>query len=456
MYGPSSSSWNGASRGAEEAHERSCRAGRADRRVGVCRLVRCAVVMSLALPAAAPASVPLWGRPHRLSPPGARNAAVAVDARKDGIVAWSRPDLQQGNDRIEAAIRSGRSWGAVGLIGRANPLMGQSPVVAMDGRSDAYVGWIDSADNALHIAIHAPASPWAESVVGDTARQAQIAVGDAGDAAAAWVHLGRVEFARRPRDGVWSAPVVLSSLMVAADSPRLAMSASGDAFVLWLAGAGGAQHAQASVQPAGQLFGPVQTLSAANVSVTSPDIASDADGDAVAAWTVVSRSPKVVQAAARRVGQAGFDAPAAVATRAAISPVDVAVGPHGRAVVTWVSRFVEAAERTPAGRWTKPRRMSGPGDSILSPAQAVADRVGDKTIVWSGSSRVPRRLEAVHAADRLRGGPWRAAQVVSAAAEQDPGAAAVALGSRNNGLLAWRSLMPRLGFVIWAAPRRAR
>jgi hypothetical protein len=41
---------------------------------------------------------------------------VAVDARKGGIVAWSRPDLQQGNDRIEAAIRSGRRWSAVGLI----------------------------------------------------------------------------------------------------------------------------------------------------------------------------------------------------------------------------------------------------------------------------------------------------------------------------------------------------
>jgi hypothetical protein len=136
--------------------------------------------------------------------------------------------------------------------------------------------------------------------------------------------------------------------------------------------------------------------------------------------------------------------------------VDVAVGPHGRAIVTWVSSVVEAAQLAASGQWGKPRRLSRAGDSIRSAAQVVADRRGETTVVWSGSSRTPNRLNAIQAADRLHLHAWRGAQVVSAAAEQDAGDAAVALGSRTNGLLAWRSRLPGSGAVIWAAPRRAR
>jgi hypothetical protein len=46
--------------------------------------------------------------------------------------------------------------------------------------------------------------------------------------------------------------------------------------------------------------------------------------------------------------------------------------------------------------------------------------------------------------------------VISATGEQDASDADVALGSRTNGLLAWRSRLPGSGAVIWAVPRRAR
>ena len=424
-------------------------------RSGRCARLLCYVlIVGAAMPATAAAAA-LWGKPRRLSPVGAGNAAVAVNAHRAGIVAWSRPDLRQGNDRIEAVTRSARGWHAPRLLGHANPLMGRSPVVAMDARGDGFVGWIDSGDNALHVATRARGRAWTASVVGDTARDAVLAADDAGDAVAAWVRLGQVLVALRPRSGTWGAPVALSAPS-GTQFPRIVTSASGDLVVLWSASIAGRQEVQAVLRPAGQPFGAVQTLSAPTISATSPALASDAAGDVVAAWTGGPPGAEVIQTAIRRAGQTSFDPPATVATRRIVSPVDVAVGPRGRAIVTWVSSVVEAAQRTASGHWGKPRRLSRTGNSIRSAAQVVDDRRGDTTVLWSGSSRSPNRLNAIQAADRPHRHAWRGPRVVSAAAEQDAGDAALALASPTNGLIAWRSRLPGSGAVIWAAPRRAR
>lgn len=413
------------------------------------RMGSLAVILLAAFPAAASAA-PLWGRPHRLSPVGATNVAVAANALGDGVVAWARPD-EQGEVRIEAVIRSPRAWHPLQLLGRANTLMGRSPMVAMDGRGDAFVAWVGRADNALHVAMHPRGQPWTSSVLGDTANHPVIVANASGDAAAAWLRLGEVELAQRQRDGDWRPPAALSAPGLAADNPRLAMSATGDLIVAWHAGG----QVQAAVQPAHQTFGLVQPLSAPGAAVASPALTSNAAGDAVAAWTETSQSPKVIQAAVRRAGQGSFDAPADIARRAAVSPPDVAMGPHGRAVVTWVGRFVELSVRSAAGRWAKARRISGANDSVFSAAQVVADPRGDETIVWNGSSRTPRRLNAVQTVDRLHGRRWRRPEVVSLAGEQDPSDVAVALGSASHGILAWRSLLPKTGMVVQAALRRA-
>jgi hypothetical protein len=374
---------------------------------------------------------------------------VAADEHGHGVVAWSRPD-QQGESRIEAVIRSARAWHPMQLLGQANLLMGRAPMVAMDGRGDAFVAWVGRADNALHVAIHPPGRPWTSSVLGDAANHPVIVANASGDAAAAWIRLGEVEVAQRPRDGDWSAPAALSAPGLAADNPRIAMGARADLIVAWHAGG----RVQAAVQPALQPFGLVQPLSPPGAAVASPALTSNPAGDAVAAWTETSQSPKVIQAAVRRAGQGTFEAPADIVSRAAVSPADVAMGPHVRAVVTWVGRFVELAERSATGHWGNAHRISGTGDSVFSPSQAVADERGDETIVWTGSSRAPRRLNAVQVVDRLHGGGWRPREIVSLAREQDPSDVAVALGSARYGILAWRSLIPKTGMVIQVALRR--
>ena len=67
-----------------------------------------------------------------------------------------------------------------------------------------------------------------------------------------------------------------------ADSPQIASDADGDAVAVWLGLDGLGQSIQARTISAADVLGPVQTVSAAPADL--PQIASDADGDAVAVW----------------------------------------------------------------------------------------------------------------------------------------------------------------------------
>ena len=394
------------------------------------------------LPAVASAAG-LWQHPQRLSGAGAQNVAVAADARGDGIVAWARPGGATAG--IEAAVRTPRAWQRVRALGPANLLMGTAPVVAMDGQGTAFVGWIGRPDNALHVARHASGAPWTADVLGDAARDPALAANAAGAAVAAWLRLGAVEVAERPPGGAWGAPVVLAP--AGADHVRVAMSTGGEIVVTWRA----AGHAQAAIRRPGEEFGPTRELSPAGASL--PRLASDVVGNMLAVW-VVAGSPQVVQAAFLPAGATSFDAAAEVARRPTLSQPDVAFGAGGRAAVTWVSRTVELAERSPAGRWGRAQQVSRTGDSIVSPAGVVADARGDLSISWTGSSRVPRRINAVQVADRLRGRRLGRPQVLSGPGEQDAGGVVSALAGPHRGIVAWRSLVPPKGTSVRAALRR--
>ena len=106
-------------------------------------------------------------------------------------------------------IRSGRAWRPVRQLGLANTLMGRAPMVAVSGRGDAFVAWVGRDDNALHVAMHAPARPWTSSILGDAANHPVVAANAAGDAAAAWIRLGEVRLPSARATGT-GAPQLLS------------------------------------------------------------------------------------------------------------------------------------------------------------------------------------------------------------------------------------------------------
>ncbi len=413
-----------------------------------------AVMAAVVVPSAA-AAASQWGHPRRLSPVGASDPAVAADARGDAVVAWSRPDLSTGTNRIEAVIRTPHAWHGRREIGRSNPLLGDAPVVAMDRLGDAFAAWY-GIDNAVHAAVEPRAGSWAGTAIGAASGPPVLAVDAVGDAALAFVDLGRVEVALRPAHGAWSAPRVLSSPSSPSELPQIAMSAAGDIAVAWLAGLPGARNQlQVAVKPAHHDFRPVQALTPSSGHVMTPALASDRAGDMVAVWVTGPTASRTVSAAVRVAGRASFGAPSRLATQALIGQPDVGVSDRGRAVVSWISRDVNVVRRSTGGVWSRPRRISPAGREITSTVPFVAvDPRGDATVAWSGSPRPPGPLFAILVANQRARHAFAKARSASRPTEQDPERPAVALASAHRGVLAWRSRSARHGFVIWASLRR--
>jgi hypothetical protein len=95
--------------------------------------------------------------------------------------------------------------------------------------------------------------------------------------------------------------------------------------------------------------------------------------------------------------------------------VDVAVAPGGLTAVLWVSRDrVEAAVRTPGGRFSAPERL-GEGPGARGPVRGDLAVGEDGTIVAAWEERLPAGVadRAIQVAVRPPGGPWGAPEQVA-------------------------------------------
>lgn len=112
----------------------------------------------------------------------------------------------------------------------------------------------------------------------------QVAFDGRGDATVLLSSCCSVRVVVRPAGGRFGAPVAVSTPGEDADAARLAVNASGDAAIVWVASADGV--VDASIRRAGRVFGPEEQLSSYSVFTEgqAPVIALDASGDVFAAW----------------------------------------------------------------------------------------------------------------------------------------------------------------------------
>jgi hypothetical protein len=265
----------------------------------------------------------------------------------------------------------------------------------------------------LLIVLLAPASadatftaPFFYSPAARSASAHDLALDADGDAVAAWERFDganvRIEVRARSKAGVLRSVQTLSIAGQDADSPRVAVDATGDALVVWSRpdgtgpfGGDGCVRIQARTRSAGGVLGPVLTLSPPGQNAFEFDVAVDADGDAVAIW---NRSDGSSASCCRRIQARSLSAggalgPVQVLTASgqhADSP-RVAVDADGDAVAVWtrsdgVGVRVYARGRSAGGalgpvQIISQRNSDHPLASGLAPQVAI-DAAGDAVIVW--------------------------------------------------------------------------
>ena len=319
----------------------------------------------------------------------------------------------------------------------------EDPEVALDSQGDATAVWWrnNGVKNIIEAASRPASGTWQApeelSAADQDAGEPQIAVDPQGDAVAVWTN-GIIEVASRPAGGSWQAPVELSAPEDFATSPKIALNPQGDAVAVWRRYTGAGWIIEAASRSAGGSWQSPVELSASGPEGMKAQVALDSQGDAVVVWERFNGANEIIEAASRPAGES-WQAPVelSAAGHNASSP-QIAVDPQGDAVAVWEGNngapIIEAASRPAGGAWKTPVEVSAADHSAFSP-QIALNTQGNAMAVWWRYSEGGTD-HTIEAASRPAGGAWQAPMEISAA---DRGAfdPHVALDPQGDGVAVW-------------------
>lgn len=300
------------------------------------------------------------------------------------------------------------------------------------------------------LAVAAPANaapqwlaPQTVSQPGQDASQQRVAFDQSGDATAVWQSAGGpnpvIMAAERPASGAFSAPQTLSDPSAYSTSPDVAGDAQGDAVAVWLHFEGAHARVQAAYRPAGGSFGAPQTLSAAGYEAREPRVAMNGAGEAVIVWSLASGLTEEVQAASAAPGGV-FGEPADLTSFTTVASVpQVALDSHGDAIAVWdgsdgANIRIEDALRPAGGSFGSPQFLSPAGYNADTP-QIAFDATGDALAVWRFDGSPASTVQGDY---RAAGGEFGAPQTVSTPSPQPAQAPQVAFDGQGDGVVTWQ------------------
>jgi hypothetical protein len=356
-----------------------------------------------------------FGAPVTLSAAGgnATDPQVALDAAGNAVVLWSRFDGSV--NRIQATFRpTGGSFGATQTVSAS----GQSavfPRLAVNPAGNAVAVWqrFDGADQRVQAAFRPAGGGFGGvqtiSVAGQDGTAPDVAIDAAGRAVAIWQRFDgsdqRVQAASRAATGSFGAPQTLSAAGQDSVDPDIAVGAAGAAVASWQRFDGSVQRVQVSVRPLGGSFAAPQTVSPAGLQALDPRVGAAADGAAIVVWQQVQGGRFEIDTSRRPAGgQFGAAARISEAGTGALSP-DLAFDAEGDALAGW-HRFANNEFEVQTADWTlsgvpPPRRQGEPVppfDFTAPPSASLADTIAPVVRRFS----VTRRFAAGRRSTRLR------------------------------------------------------
>ena len=334
------------------------------------------------------------------------------------------------------------------------------PRIAVDRAGNALAVWIERAAPGVGVVKGArysaasgvwtpPAMVSGISLKG--ASTVRIAIDDAGNGVAAWdegsISVTRlVQTARFDAStGAWGPPQVRSASLTPGP-PAVAITPSGDAFVVWAERTG----------PPGVFasrFTAVSGTWSATEQVTAdwsntPSVAADTAGNAVVVWQGAVGQP--VRAARFVAATASWSAPAdlSAALLDGLAAPSVAMNAAGDAVAVWNRAGLVEAARAPAGLAFGAASTVSPVDGVNETPRVALDPAGNAIVAWTRTVGLDR-LTQVSRYD-VGGNIWSAPTDVGEPGFAYP-PAAIAIDSSGNALVLWSRSVASPGIRVLAA-----
>lgn len=428
--------------------------------VAVSVVASLAGALVVAVPAVAAERV--WLAPSDIAPGVAPQ--VAVDAQGRAVMAWT-------SDGVRSADRpAGGGWQAPIALSAGG---GGATDLAIGPRGSAAVMWSEDPSTmyypypstVVYGVARPPGGGWrprvqlgrADGVITKERGLSggeDVAIDPDGNAIAVWKLVSSIEGATVPAGGAWGKPVELATLRQDGPAPQVTVDGQGRAIAVWSTSDGPpGSEIGLGPPPSGRYV--VQTtelapgaawqrplrpvaLSAASENALDPQIAVNARGDAIAAWTAASLpagAPAIVRAAVRPAGE-NWAAPLDVSVRGTVTGPRVAIDPRGNVISIWVRArgtrsVVQSAARPFGGAWSPPVNLSAYRRGMVETPQVAFDAQGNAIAVWEAPRRGRRY---VYAANRPAGGGWSSPVALSGA---DADAPQVALGPQGDAIVVW-------------------
>ena len=242
------------------------------------------------------------------------------------------------------------------------------------------------------------------SAAGADAAEPKAALNDAGQAVAVWVRGGVVQAATLSFGGSWSAAVDLSSQGDLSSEPQVALNASGQAVAVWTRISG----ANADILAATLVFGGSWTapvsLTSLGTAVNSPRVAINASGQAVALWCKSDGSYFLVEAATLLFGGGWSAAEALSSTGGNASAPALAFNDAGQTAAVWIREdVVQARTSTFGGAWGSGANLSK--KPAVSSTFLLMDPYGNVRASWR---RAVGEKTAYEMGTLVFGGSWTA------------------------------------------------
>jgi membrane protein implicated in regulation of membrane protease activity len=268
---------------------------------------------------------------------------------------------------------------------------------------------------------------------GQDAYDYRVALDPDGDAFIVWTRDGRIQGRARSSTGAFGKVRDLSE--PGGNAPEMAMDTAGNVLIVWVRSDGTNLRVEARVRPAVGVLGPVETLSKAGQDAGIPQVAVDADGNALVVWRRYDGSYWRIQGRTRSA--AGVLGPVETFSKAG-QDADiprVAMDAGGNALVVW--RRYDGSHWRVQGRSRSAAGVVGPVVNLSQALQnaehpqVAMDGDGDALIVWRNET-----TEQIEARGRSAAGVLGQRQALSktgGSAERPR----IAMLSDGNALVVW-------------------
>ncbi|MGQ7273871.1 Ig-like domain-containing protein [Marinobacter sp. V034] len=344
-----------------------------------------------------------WGTAELIETDNAGSAygpQIATDANGNAIAVWYQQDGTRTNI-VANRYAAGSGWGTAELIETDNAGNVFGPQIAMEANGNAIAVWQqhDGTRNNIVANRYAAGSGWGTAELIETdntgpAYNPQIVIDANGNAIAVWQQYdgtrSNIVANRYEAGSGWgTAELIETDNAGNAARPQIAADANGNAIAVWQQHDGTRENMVANRYTAGSGWGTAELIETDNAGDASrPQIATDANGNAIAVWQQHDGTRENI-VANRYTAGSGWGTAELIETDNAgnASTPQIAIDASGNAIAVWHqsdgTRDNIVANRYAAGSgWGMAELIETDDSGDASNPQIATDANGNAIAVW--------------------------------------------------------------------------